>query len=345
MKVSAARLIWGQFSTVPPVETADLSGKTVLVVGANTGLGLEATKHFARMNPGRIIMACRNQTKGAAAVTAIQKDTGFTKTELWSIDLSSFASVIEFAEKFELDDGRLDILVMNAGILKPTYEATADGYESGLQVNHLGTALLSLLLLPSLVRTANKESTVSRLVIVSSDMHYLTDFSKEEQASPKILAKLNSKEYCTTPVIERRYQVTKLLNVFFTRALNAHVASSVPLIVDTANPSLCHSELSRDIPQPRRAIFGLVKKAIAFTAEEGSRQLVYGAIGGKEDPSKMRGAFIHMGHVQEVSDFVLSADGGEVQERIWTETIELLTAVTPKVREIVDRHLSNKVPY
>ena len=68
MKRTITQALWGQFATVPPVETADLSGQTVIVVGANTGLGLEATKHFARMNPARLILACRNQAKGASAV-------------------------------------------------------------------------------------------------------------------------------------------------------------------------------------------------------------------------------------------------------------------------------------
>lgn len=144
------------------------------------------------------------------------KDTDYTKAEVWIIDLGSFSSIIAFAERFENDGGRLDILVMNAGVATPLYEATADGYEStyvfprsiivppltvdnstSLQVNHLGTSLLSLLLLPTMVNTANKESTVSRLVIVSSDMHYHADISKDAQAAPSILAKLNSKEYST----------------------------------------------------------------------------------------------------------------------------------------------------
>lgn len=153
---------------------------------------------------------------------AIEKDTGFAKAELWSIDLTSFAQIIAFAEKFEKDGGRLDLLVMNAGILKITYEATADGYEQAyaplsslfghrnsqsqfshsLQVNHLGTSLLSLLLLPTLLKTANEAGTVSRLVVVSSDMHYFADFTKEEQASPHILNKLNSKQYCTKPSVK-----------------------------------------------------------------------------------------------------------------------------------------------
>ena len=144
------------------------------------------------------------------------EDTGYAKAEVWSIDLSSFSSVIAFAERFEKDGGRLDILVMNAGVATPVYEATADGYEStsvfycpilvppltlgnttSLQVNHLGTSLLSLLLLPSMVNTANQASTVSRLVIVSSDVHYFTKISKDAQSAPNILAKLNSKEYST----------------------------------------------------------------------------------------------------------------------------------------------------
>ncbi|KZP17994.1 short-chain dehydrogenase [Athelia psychrophila] len=340
MKVSVINALYSQFTKVPPVETADLTGRSVLVVGANTGIGLEAAKHFARMNPGRLILGCRNQAKGTAAVTCIEKDTGFKGTELWSIDLSSFSNIIEFAEKFERDGVRLDILVMNAAILTLNYEATADGYESTLQVNHLGTSLLSLLLLPSLLRTANEASTVSRLVIVSSDSHYFADITKEEQASPNILAKLNSKEYCTTSVMQQRYSVTKLLNIFFTRALNARILSSAPLIVDTPNPGFCDSELRRELPFPLSTINRVAERMLAFTTEEGSRQLVYAAVGGNEEPSKMRGAYINLGNVQEVSDFVLSAEGGAAQERIWTETIDCLAEVTPLVRKIVDRYLS-----
>lgn len=57
-----------QFSTAPPVVDVNLQGKTIIVVGANTGLGFEAVKHFARMNPGRLILACRSQEKGEAAI-------------------------------------------------------------------------------------------------------------------------------------------------------------------------------------------------------------------------------------------------------------------------------------
>jgi molybdopterin/thiamine biosynthesis adenylyltransferase len=68
----AKKTIWGflqdQYKKVPPAAQADLKGKTVIVVGANTGLGFEAAQHFARMGVGKLILACRNQEKGEAAV-------------------------------------------------------------------------------------------------------------------------------------------------------------------------------------------------------------------------------------------------------------------------------------
>lgn len=71
MKLTVTQWICEQRTEAPPVEHADLSGQTVIVVGANTGLGLEAVKHFAKMNAGRIILACRNEAKGKVAVESM----------------------------------------------------------------------------------------------------------------------------------------------------------------------------------------------------------------------------------------------------------------------------------
>jgi len=273
-------------------------------------------------------------------VESIAKETNYAKSEVWIIDLSSFASINAFAEKFEKDGGRLDILVMNAAIVTYSYEATVDGYESSLQVNHLGTSLLSLLLLPVLVKTANEAKTASRLVIVTSDMHYFADITKQEQAAASIIAKLNDKDYSTSSVMSVRYQVTKLLNIFFTRALNDHISPSTPVIVNCANPGFCPSELRRDMPFPIGTITSIAEKFLAYTTEQGSRQLVCAALGGKDDPDKMRGAFINLGAIQEVSDFVISEEGKNVQERTWHETIDILAGVTPKVRDIVNQYLA-----
>ncbi|KAF8799297.1 hypothetical protein BYT27DRAFT_7121068, partial [Phlegmacium glaucopus] len=69
MQLSFFQFLWEQLATNPPVKYADLSGKTVVVIGANNGIGFEATKHFARMNPDRLILGCRSKERGEAAVT------------------------------------------------------------------------------------------------------------------------------------------------------------------------------------------------------------------------------------------------------------------------------------
>ncbi|KAG5640177.1 hypothetical protein DXG03_000727, partial [Asterophora parasitica] len=108
-----------QWSKVPPVATADLRDKTIVVIGANTGLGFEASKHFARQKPARLILACRK----------LQKETTYRAAELWLIELSKFSSVVAFADKFEKDGGLLDILVANAGVALSEY-TTPDGWET-----------------------------------------------------------------------------------------------------------------------------------------------------------------------------------------------------------------------
>ena len=134
-----------QFWKVLPVEHVDLTGKTVVVVGANVGLGFEAAKHFASMNPKRLVLGCRSQEKGQAAVKgknlqfyrfsvkpkfplAIEA-TGFKNAELALVDLSKFASVSAFADTFTRDDSQIDILVYNAAVALPKYVPSEDGWE------------------------------------------------------------------------------------------------------------------------------------------------------------------------------------------------------------------------
>jgi len=341
MKKGPLDIVREQLIKPIPVEHADLSGKTVIVVGANTGIGLHTAIHFARMNPGRIILGCRNEAKGKAAIATIERETGNTKSELWLMDSTNFSSVLEFCDKFDKDGGRLDLLVMNAAIQWHIYDVTPDGWESGLQVNHLSTALMSILLFPHLLRTAKDASTAPRLVIVSSEVHYLVNISKELQDCPNILEKLNDKELCTPFVMQMRYFVTKLLNVFFTRGFNARLPSTTPIIVNAVNPGYCLTNLGRSPTRPiiQKILSWLMDHTVAFTAEEGSREVVYAAVGGAEDENEMRGAFISWGRIEEVSDFVLSAEGAKVQDRIWAETMEILLKISPKVQGIVQEHL------
>ncbi|KAG6918163.1 hypothetical protein DXG01_016148 [Tephrocybe rancida] len=176
-----------QLSAVPPVSKADLIGKTVVVVGAKTGLpvGFEACKLFALMNAGRLIMACRNKDKGKAALEKLRNETGYRGAELWLVDLSRFSSAVAFVDKFEQEGGRLDILVANAATIISEYSATLDGWETS-----------SLRLLPQMIKTGVDYATHPRLVMVTSIVHF---WAKIAETMPQfdIYKTLSDKTYCT----------------------------------------------------------------------------------------------------------------------------------------------------
>ncbi|EGN97796.1 hypothetical protein SERLA73DRAFT_182545 [Serpula lacrymans var. lacrymans S7.3] len=337
------QFIFDQWSTVPPVEKANLRGKTVVVIGANVGIGLEATKHFARMNPSRLILGCRSETKGREAIEEVKRETKYGESELWPIDLADFSSVKAFADRFnKKKQGKgLDILVMNAGILQLNYEEAKDGWESTIQVNHLSTALLSLLLMPNMI-SAGTLSSPSRVVIVSSDVHYWATIEDEVRNSPKVLAKLSDKTYCTTNAMRRRYHQTKLFNLFFVRAMAAHLRLKTPMAAVAVNPGYCYSQLRRfHYSRPMLNMFvRMMELLLAWTSEQGARQLVYAAVGARKKggsgcEEELKGGYVHLAEVVEPSDFVISKEGGMLQEKIWNETIEILSGVTPKIGDIV----------
>ncbi|KAG1730894.1 hypothetical protein EDB19DRAFT_1739666 [Suillus lakei] len=324
------------------------TGKTVLVVGANVGIGLEASKHFARMQPARLIIACRSEAKGKAALAEIEWDTGYNGSELWIIDLANFTSVTAFADKFEKEGGDLHILVMNAAITQPVYQPTTDGWESTLQVNHIATSLLSLLLIPQLVAAGIKSSTPSRMVIVSSGVHYWITLAKEVKASSKLLETLSSKEWCTPKHMRSRYLESKLLNVFFVRALTDKLQSITPLSAVAVSPGFCYSQLRRSwYEKPAfsfaKIVLAIEERLLAWTPEQGSRQLVFSAVGGRDNEENMKGGYVSHGRLVEVADFVLSDEGHKMQDTVWNETIDILNSVSDKIAPIIQEYLA--VPY
>ncbi|KAG9226030.1 hypothetical protein CCMSSC00406_0008692 [Pleurotus cornucopiae] len=109
--------------------------------------------------------------KGTTALANLQQSTGFDRAELWLIDLCDFDFVKAFADKFEKEVERLDILVANAGVVFMKYELTQDEWETSLQANHLAPALLIILLLPKLFKAAEISGSEPRIVIVASELH------------------------------------------------------------------------------------------------------------------------------------------------------------------------------
>jgi len=141
---------------------ASMSGRICIVTGANSGIGKETALGLAQMG-ARVVMVCRNAEKGKAALEEIRRESGSSQVDLLIADMSSQASVRALAEQIQRKYPRLDVLVNNAGGAAPGHTLSADGIEMTLATNHLGAALLTLLLLDLL-----KASAPSRIVNVSS---------------------------------------------------------------------------------------------------------------------------------------------------------------------------------
>ncbi|MGH0034222.1 MAG: oxidoreductase [Myxococcota bacterium] len=146
-------------------DVPDLSGRTAVVTGANSGLGLETARVIAGAG-ARVVLACRDPGRAERALEAIRGRHPFADATAMALDLANLASIRDFAKAFEDRFERLDLLCNNAGVMALPERRTADGFEMQLGTNHLGHFALTGLLLARL-RAAGS----ARVVTVSSAMH------------------------------------------------------------------------------------------------------------------------------------------------------------------------------
>ncbi|SLM34748.1 short-chain dehydrogenase [Lasallia pustulata] len=315
--------LYDQLFTSLPIPQTSFSGQTIIVTGSNVGLGLEAARHFTRLAAAKVILAVRSLEKGEAAKKSIEESTQRTGVvEVWQLDLSSYESVKQFAKRAE-GLSRLDAIVENAGIATHTYRVLEDN-EATITTNVVSTFLLALMILPKLRETASKFNVTPHLVIVSSEVHAFTSFS--EKSSANIFKTLNDKE---TANMRDRYNVSKLLEVFYTRELAARTKANKKsdVIINFVNPGLCHSELARE------AGWGLyiLKLLLARTTEYGSRTLVNAVEAGQES----HGQYMSNCTPSRVAPLVTSAEGVKAQKQVWEELSAKLEKIQPGIMQNV----------
>ncbi|XP_074415858.1 retinol dehydrogenase 14, partial [Austrofundulus limnaeus] len=144
-----------------------MRGKTVIVTGANSGIGKALAGELLKLH-ARVIMACRDLPSAEDAARDMRREAGPEQGEVVvkHLDLASLRSVRKFCEEVNKEESKIDVLVNNAGVFQCPYTKTEDGFEMQLGVNHLGHFLLTHLLLDLL-----KASAPSRIVVVSSKLY------------------------------------------------------------------------------------------------------------------------------------------------------------------------------
>lgn len=264
------------------------AGRTVVITGANSGLG-EVTARELAGHGAKIIMAVRDTAKGEKAATNIRG-----LVEVRALDLQDLSSVRLFAEGV---DGA-DVLINNAGIMAAPYALTKDGFESQIGTNHLGHFALTNLLLPKLS---------DRVVTVSSMAHWPGRID---------LADLNYQNRRYSPWLA--YSQSKLANLLFTTELQRRlVKAGSPLRALAAHPGYSHTNLQGASGRKLSdAIMSTATRIMATDADFGARQTLYAASQDVPGNSFIGPRFGYAGRTQPVGRSRAAQDG-ETAAALW----------------------------
>lgn len=274
----------------------DLAHKTVIVTGANTGIGKVTAKELARAG-AHVILACRSPDKTAAVIDEIKRDTGNTGVEDVRLDLGDLASVRTCAEAIATRGTPIHLLVNNAG-LAGSRGLTRDGFELTWGTNHLGPYLFTRLLLDRI-----KQAGQARIVNVASESHY--------RARGIDWDAVRKPTRTTTGMHE--YAMSKLSNVLFAKEL-ARRLDGTGVTTYALHPGVVATDVWRRVPAPLRWLI----KRFMITPEQGAEASLRCAT----DPAlaTQTGRYYDVGGVEKEPNPV--ANDAELARTLWTRSAE-----------------------
>jgi len=294
-----------------------LNGQVIVITGANTGLGAEAAKDFAKRG-ATVILACRSYDNTKDILKFIRESTGNNDVHYMHLDLANLESVREFstlvAEKYPV----IYALVCNAGVWSPMekHTRTSDGFEIHAGVNHLGHFLLTNLLLDKL-----EESSPSRVVVVSSALQSSgkLDFSTYDHFKEGRQPEPNSKSFAPTG-----YCDSKMMNALFTKELAVRLQGKGVTAVCLC-PGWCYTQLARHVHIPiyKKVLFMPIAFMFMRSAARGAQNIINAVV--EDDQKLVSGGFYKECKVAEKENSKLD-DMSDVGMQLW-EISEKLTGL------------------
>ncbi|GME50767.1 hypothetical protein MMC06_006482 [Neofusicoccum parvum] len=234
-----------QFCAKPqwPASSTSLLGKTAIITGGNSGLGYEAALQLLGLKLSHLVLAVRSPEKGEEAAAKLRKLHPEANIDVFQVDMSSYDSIQDFVRRVQGQLSRIDIVLLNAGVIKLTFNAIkTTGHEECLQVNYLSTVFLAILLLPVLKAKGPSDGQPARLTIVSAALTLAAKFPNKD-ARPLLQSFDDPKSFDH----QENYNSSKLLAHMFLWKLVDYVSAD-DVIVNLADPAWCKgTELTRDV--------------------------------------------------------------------------------------------------
>ncbi len=285
-----------------------LAESRVVVTGANSGIGLEATREFARAG-ATVVMACRSRERAETAAGEIYADVGDATLEIESLDLASLESIREFVDRVSNHD--IDVLVNNAGVMAIPRGETEDGFERQIGINHLGHFALTGLVFEDL-------APGSRVVTVSSAMHERGEIDFEDLHGEVSYGPWDA------------YSQSKLANVLFARELDRRIGESDRNVTSVAaHPGYADTDLqarvgrSRD-SKLRETIMDLTNVVFAQSAERGALPTLYAATAADVRSGEYYGpdGLLGMRGFPEPQQPSRAAQDPDTAQRLWERSVQ-----------------------
>jgi NAD(P)-dependent dehydrogenase (short-subunit alcohol dehydrogenase family) len=297
----------------------DQSGRTAVVTGANSGLGLVTAGALASRG-ATVVLACRDLARAERAAGQIRAGAPGSSVHVLRLDLASLASVRTAASEIRAAWPRLDLLINNAGVMRPPYQRSADGFELTFATNHLGHFALTGLVLDSLLATPG-----SRIVTVSSVGHregvmHFDDLQFERGYRA-----------------DDAYAQSKLANLLFTYELAARLqAAGQCTIALAAHPGVAHTALFRWDPRLTRALLSPAARPLMFWTVHTARAGALPALRAATDPAARAGEYYGPGGWHEYTGYPVRVESSArshdaaAGRRLW-EISEQLTGVSYRI--------------
>ncbi|XP_055536762.1 retinol dehydrogenase 14-like [Wyeomyia smithii] len=291
----------------------NIQGKTIIITGANAGIGKETARDLAKRG-ARIIMACRNMETAKQAQAEIIAETGNPNIIVKHVDLSSLSSVRKFAQDINATEAVIDVLIHNAGVSQAfDNRVTADGLDLTLATNCYGPFLLTHLLI-NLV----KKSDQGRIIIVSSKLYQFTSVRKD-------LSNINPINYFSLFPVEL-YNLSKFIEIMFTQEM-ARRLENTRITVNCLHPGVIDTGIWRNIPFPANWLFKPIQMMLR-TPEQGIRTTVFLTV--SPEVENISGKYFRWCQLAKLNQRVQNKD---IQQRLWeaAKTLVKLTDDDPKI--------------